>query len=95
MCWKGGASGNWNQRGQFYTTGERGVCDLFALKNGRLLAIEIKVGRDSVRPQQQRFLDNIAAHGGVPCVARSLDDVIEALAQVDRCHGRPRADGGG
>ena len=57
------------------------ISDIIGLipPTGRLLAIECKIGNNSPTPTQADFLATIADAGGLAIVARSLDDVIEAL----------------
>ena len=59
--------------------GEKGIADILGIYNGKFLAIEIKTHRGRVSPEQQRFLDNVNQHGGIGFVARSVEDVAEAL----------------
>jgi len=54
----------------------KGIADLYAIKNGRSVWIEVKTseGRQSV--DQIAFEQEIKRHGGEYIVARSLDDVM-------------------
>ncbi len=54
------------------TTGKRRVFGIFG-------AIEVKVGPDKLSDDQHAVLSHIERHGGLVCVARSLDDVIDAF----------------
>jgi hypothetical protein len=49
------------------------------LKDGKAFWIEVKTDRGHLSPQQERFIENIKAAGGIAFVARNLDDVIEHL----------------
>lgn len=60
----------------------RGVSDLLGIYKGRPLAIEVKTKTGRVSPYQKEFLDRWRAAGGVGFVARSVDDVMKALASV-------------
>lgn len=51
---------------------------------GRLFAIEVKAPRGVVSPAQETFIQRINWAGGNAFVARSIDDVIEALGLQDR-----------
>ncbi len=53
----------------------KGISDLIAVKDGRVLFIEIKTGRDKLRPDQQKFRADIESHGGRYIEARCLEDV--------------------
>ena len=63
----------------FVVMGTVGLPDLMAFKQGRLLACEVKYGKDRVSEKQQAWLDSLSAHGAIVCVARCLDDVLQAL----------------
>jgi hypothetical protein len=49
------------------------------LKDGRLLGIEVKRPSGVVRPEQQAFINKATAGGAVVFIARSVDDVWDAL----------------
>jgi len=57
----------------------RGAPDRIAIKNNRVLFLEIKRpgGRQSIH--QQRFQKNIEEHGGEYYVVKSLDDLIKII----------------
>lgn len=57
----------------------RGLADLSATKGGRTLWIEVKTARGRLSEWQERFRADIEAHGGVYIVARSPEDIQEAL----------------
>lgn len=49
-------------------------------KNARFLAIEVKVGKDTVKPEQQRYIDSINKAGGIGIIAfDNTDAVIDRL----------------
>lgn len=48
---------------------------------GRRLCIEVKVGADKLRPEQENFRDMIRAAGGVWVMARSLDQGMADLRE--------------
>lgn len=47
--------------------------------NGRIIAIEVKVGKDKLSVAQDSFLGQVLACGGIAFVARNLDDVLKVL----------------
>ena len=51
------------------------------LTDGRFLAVEVKSKRGRVSDEQAAFLQAVSAGGGVALLARSVDDVINALQQ--------------
>lgn len=56
-----------------------GVPDIVGIYDGRFMAIEVKTERGKLSPHQEKFIQNINAHGGIAFVARNIDDVIENL----------------
>ena len=52
------------------------------LRGGRLLAIECKSSTGRVTTEQVEFLGLAARHGALAIVARSVDDVVAALAET-------------
>ncbi|GHU18689.1 hypothetical protein FACS189475_04580 [Betaproteobacteria bacterium] len=65
---------------QFIKFGFPGCPDVLGqLRDGRLLAIEVKRPSGKVSPEQQVFIEKASKHGAVAFVARSVSDVWEAL----------------
>lgn len=53
-------------RGRYYTIGMIGMADIFGqLKQGRLLAIEVKMPGEKPSEEQYAFLRTVALNGGV------------------------------
>ena len=68
---------------RFVRFGWRGCSDVLGqLKDGRLLACEVKARRGSLRPEQGHFLDRVRQFGGVGIVARNAADVLTALGAI-------------
>jgi hypothetical protein len=66
---------------QFMRWGFPGCPDVLGqLRDGRALAVECKRPSGVVTQEQEAFLACVKANGGVAVVARSVDDVLEALA---------------
>jgi Holliday junction resolvase len=61
----------------------RGIADLYALKDGVHLWIEVKTPRGRLSKHQERFRDDIVSHGGTYIVARSIEDVIRWIEGVE------------
>jgi hypothetical protein len=61
----------------------RGISDVLAyhLKTGRFGAVEIKVGRDTLSPEQIEFLAGVKAAGGFACECRALAQLEAELKQ--------------
>lgn len=69
-------------QGLTFKEGQAGVSDLLAFKEGQNpLAIETKVPGKKATEAQDRFMTAWAEHGGVWCVAESVDDVERVLSQ--------------
>ncbi len=47
---------------------------------GRFLAVEVKAGRTATTGDQERFLAAVVKAGGIGIIARSVEDVVRALA---------------
>lgn len=65
--------------------GLKGSSDILGLtKSGRFLAIEIKVGKDFLKPEQINFKDTIERYNGLHFVIRSEDDIKEMIKCLER-----------
>ena len=62
----------------------RGLSDLIAVKDGRVVFAEIKTPRGRLSEYQERFREEIAAHGGEYAVLRSVED---AMRLEEGCEG--------
>ena len=56
-----------------------GSADLIGWHNGRFLSIEVKGPRTPVKDTQKDWETAVNEHGGIACIARSLDAVYHAL----------------
>lgn len=68
--------------GRWFDTGlPVGFADLFGHRAGDAMAfyIEVKAGRDRLRPEQAAFLDAMAKRGAIAGVARSVEDAQQLL----------------
>ena len=54
----------------------KGIADLYALKDGRHVWIEVKTPAGSQSEDQEKFQRDVEDHGGTYLVARSVEDVI-------------------
>ena len=63
--------------------GRRGVPDIigFRKSDGVFIGVEVKAGRDQLRPEQKHFLDELKAAGGLAFVAHSFDQFRESFEQ--------------
>jgi Holliday junction resolvase len=61
-----------------------GIPDIIGIWNGRMLAIEVKTEKGKLSDKQEAKIREINQAGGLAFVARSIDDVIDALDAHDR-----------
>jgi Holliday junction resolvase len=52
-----------------------GLSDLVAIKSGKVVHIEVKTPTGKLSEYQQKFRDDVEAHGGEYLVARKVEDV--------------------
>jgi penicillin-binding protein-related factor A (putative recombinase) len=57
----------------------KGVSDIIGIFNGKFLAIEVKSAKGKLSEHQIEFLLNVESHGGIAIIARSVEDVEQAL----------------
>ena len=68
--------------GRFVRFGWRGCSDVIGmLKDGRLLAVEVKAPSGKLRAEQAEFLSLVRRFGGVAFVARNVANVISELGK--------------
>ena len=72
----------------------KGIADLYALKDGRHVWIEVKTDRGRQSEHQRQFEQDIRDHGGRYIVARGIEDIekhlkggceIENKAEIKTC----------
>ena len=68
--------GAFSSGGKHYQMGKVGSSDILAVlpPNGRFMGIEIKTGKDSLRPEQIGFAKNLATMGAVSIVVKDFSD---------------------
>ena len=57
----------------------KGVADIVGCLSGKMFAIEVKTATGRLSEYQRSFLRQLERAGGIACVARSPEDVVEAL----------------
>ena len=64
--------------------GEDGLPDIVCIvpPNGRMLGLEVKSAKGTLRPKQRVFRDSMLATGGYYKVVRSLQEAMDAVAQA-------------
>ncbi len=63
----------------FYRFGATGSPDIICVIKGQFVGIEVKAPKGKQSEHQKKFEQNVIAAGGRYILARSLDDIIEAL----------------
>ena len=58
---------------------EKGVSDIIGCYEGTFFAIEVKTQKGVITEHQKDFLRRVEEAGGIAIVARSCEDVVEAL----------------
>jgi hypothetical protein len=73
--------GNYSQKlKRFIHSGaKRGMADVTSIINGRHVSIEVKSGRDKLRPEQWKVKDEVEAAGGIYMVVSSFDNFLEQI----------------
>jgi len=92
FAWKNESVGIYDEKRGTYRKKRRehsinGVSDILGIRNGRLLAIEVKTNTGKVSNDQQLFIDRILREGGIAGVARSVADVRKLLEEADTKEG--------
>ena len=77
-------TGTYNKKlGRFIHSGSRkGMADVTAVINGRHVSIEIKIGRDRLRPEQLKVKNEVEQAGGCYIVAASFDNFLEQANKI-------------
>ena len=65
--------------GKRYSLGRLGSSDLVVAWFGLFVAIELKAGRDRVRPDQEKFAGRISEAGAVYLIVREPQDAIRGM----------------
>ena len=64
--------------------GRKGLADIQSVINGGHVSIEIKIGRDKLRPDQLKVKDEIERAGGIYITVSSFDDFLEKIKQIQK-----------
>jgi len=74
-AFRASSTGVYDQRLSIYrTAAKKGVSDILGCLGGYFIAIEVKIGKDRLSPEQEGFLKNIQAVGGITYIAQHFDD---------------------
>lgn len=81
LCWSNDTPGlAYTRDGKPFKSGLTGSSDILACIHGRFVAVEVKTGTGTLSTAQRRFRDAVLRSGGVFVEARSVEDVVAALA---------------
>ena len=77
-AWRASSVGVYDQsRGIYRTAPKKGVSDVLACYNGRLIAIEVKIGKDHLSPEQEGFIKCVNHAGGYAFVAKTYEEFVQ------------------
>ena len=61
----------------------KGIADLYAIKNGISVWIEVKTPAGQQSEHQKQFQEDIESHGGIYLIARSLEGLKKDLSLLE------------
>jgi hypothetical protein len=67
------------ERGGLFKAGERGCADITGCLNGKFIAVEAKMGKNTQSPFQKEFERRVIVASGEYWLVYSLDDFIKKL----------------
>jgi len=74
FAWRASSTGIYDQRFNIYRTApKKGVSDILACYQGRLIAIEVKIGKDRMSPEQIGFQKSVRNSGAIAFTIDSFD----------------------
>lgn len=79
--WRNNTYGIYDQAKQVYRKlqyQQKGVADIigFHKQTAQFIAIEVKIGSDTIKPEQHEFLSQLKNSNGIVFVAHSFDDFL-------------------
>ena len=73
-AWRASSTGIYDEkRSAFRTAAKKGVADVLACYQSRMIAVEVKIGKDRLSPEQTGFLANVEHAGGLTFVAKDSE----------------------
>lgn len=76
FAWRASSTGIYDRnKGHFRTAPKKGVSDILAVlpPTGKLVAIEVKIGKDRMSPEQTGFHKNVIRMGGEVFIAKDFE----------------------
>lgn len=69
--------------GKYIRSGStKGMADITSIINGRHVSIEVKTGKDRMRPEQWKVKNEVEQAGGVYLIASSFDNFLEQVKNI-------------
>jgi len=69
--------------GKYIRSGsKKGMADITSIINGKHVSIEIKTGRDRMRPDQEKVKNEVEAAGGIYITASTFDDFLSQINNI-------------
>ena len=83
FAWRASSVGVFDtKRMHFRAAAKKGVSDILSIYKGRLIAVEIKIGTDSLSDEQKGFMKNIQHYGGFSIIASTLEQFKKEWEEV-------------
>ncbi len=84
-AWRASSVGVFDpKRAMFRTSAKKGVSDILICYRGYLIAVEVKIGKDRLSPEQEGFLKNIEYAGGGAFVATDFDSFLSGWEEFKK-----------
>lgn len=78
--WRQNTGGMYDHKNRFVKFGFKGISDIIGIaSDGKMIAVECKVGKNKPTQFQQDFLDSIRERGGYAILCYQLEDVENIL----------------
>lgn len=84
FAWREDDTGIPTSSGRLRPGGKKGKPDIISIlpSSGRFLGIEVKTGKDKLRPEQQGFKINVEKMGGLYLEVKSFTDFLDKFPQI-------------
>lgn len=77
--WRNNTGAYKTEHGSFIRFGAKGSPDIYALREGKLVGIECKVGRNKQSPEQKKWQQAMEKHGAIYWIIYSPEELIGKL----------------
>lgn len=61
----------------------KGIGDIAAVVKGKFVSIEVKFGKDRMRPEQHKFAEELKESGGIYFVVKTWEDFIREIRKLE------------